>query len=386
MKGCRKCHAKLKVGDSLIYMKGVNKGAQKIMTAVPDQLMRLFTWIGLMFVFVFFFVMATYMVLGFELSPKSMLSSDKGIVSVPSTLYAQKSPVVENVTTREFCSTLFKNLDSLEHTGYVDTDRRVSKLLSLDIRVSDVHFVFMNTTHIPWLSSCSLESVLRNIGKNGRVNVFVISGIEFERPLYNGQQKIHPVSLTSSLAELTIKYGSDRLNVVDINLEECLECTPYQGMDLSKRPSMAIYVVQLVLLWQFGGTVLNPSVMAVHGEVYRMSDTAVTYSERTVSSPVACHAFIYDMILCARKYALYNDTYGLITARKMVESTVECISERIVDHHDKEVRTVANEVVYNNSVIGSHCYYLDVDLVRATYNANSYVYSFCPVVSQKTFS
>lgn len=193
------------------------------------------------------------------------------------------------------------------------------------------------------------------------------------------------MSLTSSLTDLTIKYGSDRLNIVDVNLEDCLECTPYQGMNLSKSPSMAIYVVQLVLLWQFGGTVLDPSVVAVH-EVYGMSDTAVVYSERTVSSPVACHAFIYDMILCARKYALTqslsrNHTFGLITARKMVENTVECISERIADHHGKEVRTVANEIVYHDSVIG-----LKINLVQDTRNANSYVHSFCPVVSQATFS
>lgn len=200
MKGCRKCHTELKVSDSLIYMKDVNKGTQKIMTTIPDQLTRLFMWTVLTIVFVFFLVIATYLMLWFELSSKSMLSSEKTVISIPSALHAQEPPMVLNATTRGFCSTVSRDLYSPKQIGHVDTDHRISKLLSLNISASDVHFVFTNTTHVPWLSTCSLESVLRSIGNKGRVNVFVVSGIEFERPQFNGQNKILPVSLYMNLS------------------------------------------------------------------------------------------------------------------------------------------------------------------------------------------
>lgn len=197
MKGCRKCHPGLKVGDSVRYME-VNKGAQKIITAIPDQLTVLFTWTVLTVVFVFFFAISAYLVLRFELSAKpTFRSGEPAVPVVPSALYAQKPPAVVNVTAREFCTTVSKDLYSLEQIGYVDTDRRVSKLTGLDVGAGDVHFVFTDQTYVSWLSTCSLESVVRSIGNSGRVNVFVVSGIEFERPLHaNGQNKIRPVNLS----------------------------------------------------------------------------------------------------------------------------------------------------------------------------------------------
>ncbi|CAI6373428.1 unnamed protein product [Macrosiphum euphorbiae] len=89
---------------------------------------------------------------------------------------------IVNVTAREFCSVVSRDLYSLEQMGYVDETRRVSKLLSLDLGgAQDVHYVFVNTTHVPWTVACSLESALGAVGHVGRVNVFVVSGMEFDR-------------------------------------------------------------------------------------------------------------------------------------------------------------------------------------------------------------
>lgn len=71
------------------------------------------------------------------------------------------------------------------------------------------------------------------------------------------------MSLSSTLTHLKSKYGDGRLNVSHVSLEECLECSPFQGMDLSGRPALAKFVVQLVALWQFGGTVLDDGVMVI---------------------------------------------------------------------------------------------------------------------------
>jgi len=89
---------------------------------------------------------------------------------------------IVNVTASDFCSVVSRDLYSLEQMGYVDETRRVSKLLSLDLGGSqDVYYVFVNTTHVPWTVACSLESALGAVGNVGRVNVFVVSGMEFVR-------------------------------------------------------------------------------------------------------------------------------------------------------------------------------------------------------------
>lgn len=113
----------------------------------------------------------------------------------------------------------------------------------------------------------------------------------------------HKVSLLSSLAELQkATYGGDRLNVVHVRLAQCLECSPFRGMDLSNSPGFAMFAVQLVLLWQFGGTVLDTGVVAIRGQVYRASGSAVEYDDRTISSAVACHASVYNAMTCARDH------------------------------------------------------------------------------------
>jgi len=89
---------------------------------------------------------------------------------------------IVNVTASDFCSVVSRDLYSLEQMGYVDETRRVSKLLSLDLGgAQDVYYVFVNTTHVPWTVACSLESALGAVGNIGRVNVFVVSGMEFDR-------------------------------------------------------------------------------------------------------------------------------------------------------------------------------------------------------------
>lgn len=61
--------------------------------------------------------------------------------------------------------------------------------------------------------------------------------------------------LLASLVDLTAKYGNQRLNVMYVNLDDVLEFSPFQNMGLNKRPAVAKLAVELVLLWQFGGTV-----------------------------------------------------------------------------------------------------------------------------------
>lgn len=89
---------------------------------------------------------------------------------------------IVNVTASDLCSIVSRDLYSLEQMGYVDETRRVSKLLSLDLGgAQNVYYVFVNTRHVPWTVACSLESALGAVGNVGRVNVFVVSGMEFDR-------------------------------------------------------------------------------------------------------------------------------------------------------------------------------------------------------------
>ncbi|KAL4083976.1 hypothetical protein QTP88_029292 [Uroleucon formosanum] len=141
---------------------------------------------------------------------------------------------IVNVTAREFCSVVSRDLYSLENMGYVDETRLLSKRLSLEISgAQDVHYVFVNTTHVPWTVACSLD------------------GMEFDRT-NNKYGLTQPVSLLSSLVDLTAKYGIHygihRLNVLHINLEDMLEFSPFQCMGLDKHPALAKFVVELVLL------------------------------------------------------------------------------------------------------------------------------------------
>lgn len=183
-------------------------------------------------------------------------------------------------------------------------------------------------------------------------------------------------------------FVGDRLNVIHITLEECLKGSPFQGIDLSKHPVLAEFAVQLVLLWQFGGTVLDNNMVAIRGEVYRTSGTAVEYGDRMISSPFACHTFVYDAMLNVKNlYSMYPKKYGTNTGmfnqeigRKIKSITVE--RTRRAGHGD-ECRPVADGIVCHSAVTNNRCYYLEVDLV--TSDKNNFVHDLCPIVSKASF-
>jgi len=137
---------------------------------------------------VFVFVLATfayYMHLRYKSTVSPITGNYSYYDKIDGTSGSRASVPAEqivNVTAGEFCSVVSRDLFSLEQMGYVDETRRVSKLLSLDLGgAQDVHYVFVNTTHVPWTVACSLESTLGAVGHVGRVNVFVVSGMEFDR-------------------------------------------------------------------------------------------------------------------------------------------------------------------------------------------------------------
>jgi len=176
------------------------------------------------------------------------------------------------------------------------------------------------------------------------------------------------VSLLSSLVDLTAKYGIHRLNVMHVNLEDMLEFSPFQCMGLNKRPALAKFAVELVLLWQFGGTVLEGNMVAIRGSVYRANDTAVEYNDLTVSSPATCHPFVYDAMVCTKSYALLYRPFMADTSLKIFDKAVEWSGRG-----NGDVRRVGASVVCRDGAVGGHCYYVqraDVDLIHR----------YCPTV------
>ncbi|XP_022161138.1 uncharacterized protein LOC111027193 isoform X2 [Myzus persicae] len=329
MKISRKCRHGGDDDDDVCFMAKVNKGAQKIMVAVPDQLAVVFMWSLFTGVFIVFLMTATCVILRIE-SP-----------SFPSAALL--------TSRRERCPTASKH----------------SLVARLDIDLRDVHYVFLDDDddRIPQLSACSLESAL-NAGPgdgSGRVNVFVVGGIK--RPLLNHNRTLSEVSMSSTLADLMATYGDARLNVSHVSLEECLECSPFQGMDLSGRQTLAKFVVQLVVLWQFGGTVLDSSVVVVRGGVYRATGDAVQYGDRTISSPVACHAFVYKVMLSAKRYALSGEPFTSDIGWKILNDSAT----------DVDARPLADWVMCHVGVVADdRCYYAEAI-------AESHGYR-CPVV------
>ncbi|XP_022179327.1 uncharacterized protein LOC111039959 [Myzus persicae] len=283
---------------------------------------------------------------------------------------SSKASAVQNAdaNTSDYCSVVSRDLYSLEQMGYVDKTRRVSKLMYLDLGgAQDVHYVFVNTTHVPWKVVCSLESALGAVGNVGRVNVFVVSGMEFDR-IDNKVGVTQPVSLLASLVDLTAKYGNHRLNVMHVNLDDVLEFSPFQGMGLNKRPAVAKFSVELVLLWQFGGTVLDGDIVAIRGSVYRATDTAVEYGDLTVSSPVTCHPFVYDAMLCTKSYALLFRPFMMDTSLKIFDKAVEWSGRGVGD-----VRRVGDSIVCRDGAVSGNCYYLQ----RAEIE---FIHRYCPAV------
>jgi hypothetical protein len=82
-----------------------------------------------------------------------------------------------------------------------------------------VHYVLANDTHVPVLFACSLESVLRTVDNRSRVNVFVVFGIEFERPVLDKQRPVSgcarasirffPVAFAAALVKIGTAFSSD---------------------------------------------------------------------------------------------------------------------------------------------------------------------------------
>lgn len=192
MKGRRKYRRELEYDyDSSCHMADLDKGVQKIVTDVPDQRTSVVSWIILTGLFIIFLVVIMYLVLRFE-SPENPNTTVKDTALYRSSAFhAPKLQVTGRLKTRELCSALSNDLYLLEPMGYVsEINRQMSKLMTLDINSGDVHYVFSNNTHVPWLFMCSIESALNAVNNNSRVNVFIVDGIEFQRPVYDGQNMV----------------------------------------------------------------------------------------------------------------------------------------------------------------------------------------------------
>lgn len=191
MKGYRKYHRQLEDDDSSCHIVDLDKGVQKIMTDVPDQRTSVVSWIILTGLFIIFLVAIMYLLLRFE-SPENPDTTVEGTALYRSSAFrAPEVPMTGRLKTRELCSALSNDLYSLEPIRYIsDFNRQMSKLMTLDINSGDVHYVFTNNTHVPWLFMCSIESALNAVNNNSRVNVFIVDGIEFQRPVYDGQNMV----------------------------------------------------------------------------------------------------------------------------------------------------------------------------------------------------
>lgn len=182
---------------------------------------------------------------------------------------------------------------------------------------------------------------------------------------------------------------SDQLNVIHITLEECLQDSPFRGLDFSKYPALAKFAVQLVLLWQFGGTVLDNSMVVAHLEIYRASGAEVEYGDKMIISPFACHASVYNTMLTAKKmYSMYTKTYAMNSERsneeiyRLIETnTIE--QTRQAGRSNVGGRSVADGIECRRET-NNRCHYLLVDLV--TSDNNYYVRDYiCPIISKASF-
>jgi len=144
MKINRKCHHGGDDYDDVCFMSKVNKGAQKIIIAIPDQLAVVFMWSLLTGMFIVFLMVATCVVLRIESPP--------------------------------FPSAALQ-------TSRCPTASRHPLVARLDVGPGDVHYVFLDDDdRIPRLSACSLESAVdagSGDASRGRVNVFVVGGIKW---------------------------------------------------------------------------------------------------------------------------------------------------------------------------------------------------------------
>jgi len=140
-------------------------------------------------------------------------------------------------------------------------------------------------------------------------------------------------------------------------------------MDLSGRPALAKFVVQLVVLWQFGGTVLDSGVMVIRGDVYRATGDEVEYGDRIISSPVACHAFVYKAMLSAKRCALSGEPFTPDTGRTIVHDSATGM----------DARPVADWIMcHGGVVVDERCYYAEEIAELQDYH--------CPIVVDEPWS
>lgn len=175
------------------------------------------------------------------------------------------------------------------------------------------------------------------------------------------------------------------MNVVYITLEECLKGSPFHGINLSNRPTLAKFAVQLVLLWQFGGTVLENNMVVARKKVYRASGSAVEYSDSMMSSPYACHEFVYSAMLNAKNFAMnvFTKEYALNFGMFIRETVVNTVKRDGRSGRENKYRPVADGIVCRTDVTNNGCYYLEVDLVTST---NNFGQDQCPIISKASFT
>lgn len=177
------------------------------------------------------------------------------------------------------------------------------------------------------------------------------------------------MSLSTGLSKLMAKYGADRLKVVQIELEACLACSPFRDelQNLKRQFEMAKFAVQLTVLWQFGGTVLDSSVVVVRNHVYRANGTAVEYGNRTVSVPAACHTFVFDVMMYAMSSKWQQlRPFGPEIMWNLMEQT---------EHmgHNNKAQPMPHWVVSRGTVDDS-CYYIEMGNDGGT----DLYHNFCP--------
>ncbi|XP_050430546.1 uncharacterized protein LOC126839322 [Adelges cooleyi] len=374
---CPHCHQN-NTKDDANFSSNLAGGVGKMMDSLMEQTKSTYCYVtSAILVVGILFLVAYLMYLVVEYKCLLRWNDDRSMSAIR---YVEPVEVF-NVVPQDFCTVISKELYALEQIGYVDPDRRVSKLMALDVRTTDVHYVFMNDTQMPWLSMCSLESALGAIGDRGRVNVFLVYGAVAKADHDRHKRKLGfppilllQVQLSASLEKLTTTYG-ERLNVLNIDLDDCLDCSPFRGMKLVNNTALAKFAVELVLLWQFGGTVLDAGLVVVRGDVYRASGTAVEYGDREISSPAACKEFIYNAMLCTINFVNHvRKPFDAHACRKIVDKTVERFR-----YSAKDAQPLNEQVVCKNGVVADYCYYVEAD--RLVHSDKSYMHGFCPVMS-----
>ncbi|XP_050524274.1 uncharacterized protein LOC126895957 isoform X2 [Daktulosphaira vitifoliae] len=357
---CEKCEKHACKNDSKEFSSTVNKGVEKLLAESIGPLECIYWYLLTSFMIISVILLTVYIVIEYEyhFESNSVPEASFLVNSMPSQVFG---------TDTDLCVGVSEIPNLSENTR--NANRRLSKLISLEVGSTDVHYVFINDTSIPnWLSICSLESALEAIGEKSKVNVFLVHKTT---ELHEHRQlKRRSNQLSASLEKLATAYG-EKLNIFNIDLDECLEYSPLTGLNLSKQPKLAKFAVELMLLWHYGGTVLDDGMVAVRGEIYRASGTAVEYGNREISSPVACHAFIFNVMLCIKDFILHDKIpFNLGMGKRVIEKTIQ-----VFQHTNKDALSLNEQIVCKNGLVNNNCYYME------TLGDRLYAHEFCPITS-----